>query len=74
MIFGRWTPLGAWGGALIFGLATAFQTQLQFFGGLQIPHQFIGMLPYLLTVVILAACVGRSRPPAALGVTHHEDR
>lgn len=69
MIFGRWTPLGAWGGALLFGLATAFQTQLQFFGPLQIPHQFIGMLPYLLTVVVLAAFVGRSRPPAALGIT-----
>lgn len=73
MIFGRWTPLGAWGGALIFGLATALQTQLQFFGWLEIPHQFIGMLPYLLTVVILAISVGRSRPPGALGVTYRKE-
>ncbi|MEE8398581.1 MAG: ABC transporter permease [Desulfobacterales bacterium] len=70
MIFGRWTPLGAWGGALLFGLATALQTQLQFMGHLSIPHQFIGMFPYLLTILVLAIFVGRSRPPAALGVPY----
>ncbi len=67
MIFGKWTPFGAWGAALLFGLATAMQTQLQFTGGLDIPHQFIGMLPYVLTIVVLAGFVGRSRPPAAIG-------
>lgn len=67
MIFGNWTPLGAWGAALLFGFATAMQTQLQFGGEVQIPHQFIGMLPYLLTVIVLAGFVGRSRPPAAVG-------
>ncbi len=67
LIFGKWTPIGAWGAALLFGFATALQTQLQFSGQLAIPHQFIGMLPYLLTIVVLAGFVGRSRPPAALG-------
>jgi len=67
MIFGKWTPLGAWGAALLFGFANAVQTQLQFSGTLQIPHQFIGMLPYVLTIVVLAGFVGRSRPPAAVG-------
>jgi len=67
MIFGKWTPFGSWGAALLFGLATAMQTQLQFTGGLDIPHQFIGMLPYVLTIVVLAGFVGRSRPPAAIG-------
>lgn len=67
MIFGKWTPLGAWGAALLFGFASAYQTQLQFNGNLEIPHQFIGMLPYLLTIIVLAGFVGRSRPPAALG-------
>lgn len=66
MIFGKWTPLGSWGAALLFGLATAMQTQLQFFD-VQVPHQFVGMLPYLLTIVVLAGFVGRSRPPAASG-------
>lgn len=67
VIFGKWMPFGAWGGALLFGFANALQTQLQFTGGLQIPHQFIGMLPYILTVIILAGFVGRARPPAAIG-------
>lgn len=67
MIFGKWHPFGAWGAALLFGFTNALQTQLQFSGGLNIPHEFIGMLPYLLTVLVLAGFVGRSRPPAAIG-------
>lgn len=67
MIFGKWTPLGAWGAALLFGFATALQTQFQFLGLTFIPHQFIGMFPYVLTIVVLAGFGGRSRPPAAEG-------
>lgn len=73
MIFGKWTPLGAFGAALLFGFATALQTQLQFLGRVQIPHQFIGMLPYLLTIVVLAGFVGRARPPAADGVPYEKE-
>ena len=72
MIFGKWTPLGSWGAALLFGLASAVQTQLQF-SGLNVPHQFIGMLPYLLTIVVLAGFVGRARPPAADGVPYEKE-
>lgn len=72
MIFGKWTPLGSWGAALLFGFATAVQTQLQF-GGLNIPHQFIGMLPYLLTIIVLAGLGGRARPPAADGVPYTKE-
>ncbi len=67
MIFGKWTPLGAWGGALLFGAASALQTQFQFLGLDFIPHQFVGMFPYILTIIVLAGFVGRSRPPAAEG-------
>ena len=63
MIFGKWHPLGAAAGALLFGFATALQGQLQFFN-INIPHQFVGMLPYLLTVIVLAGFVGRAQPPA----------
>ena len=72
MIFGKWTPLGSWGAALLFGFATAMQTQFQFMG-VNIPHQFIGMLPYLLTIVVLAGFVGRARPPAADGVPYEKE-
>ncbi len=73
MIFGKWTPLGSWGAALLFGFATAMQTQLQFGGKINIPHQFIGMLPYVLTIVVLAGFVGRSRPPAADGIPYEKE-
>lgn len=67
MLFGQRTPLGSWGAALLFGFATAVQTQLQFSGQLEIPPQFIGMLPYVLTILVLAGFVGRTRDPKALG-------
>jgi len=70
MIFGKWTPLGSWGAALLFGFFSALQTQIQFAGTIEIPHQFIGMLPYLLTIVVLAGFGGRARPPAADGVPY----
>ncbi|MFQ5617060.1 MAG: ABC transporter permease [Anaerolineales bacterium] len=73
MIFGKWTPLGSWGAALLFGFATAMQTQLQFGGEINIPHQFIGMLPYLLTIVVLAGFGGRARPPAADGIPYEKE-
>jgi simple sugar transport system permease protein len=73
MIFGKWTPVGSWGAALLFGFATALQTQLQFGGALAIPHQFIGMLPYVLTIVVLAGFGGRARPPAADGIPYEKE-
>lgn len=73
MIFGKYTPFGAWGAALLFGFATALQTQLQFTGQLEIPHQFIGMLPYLLTIIVLAGFVGRTRVPAAVGRPYEKE-
>ncbi|HLF26171.1 MAG TPA: ABC transporter permease [Anaerolineae bacterium] len=74
MIFGKWTPFGALGGALLFGLATALNTQLQFLGLADlIPHQFVGMLPYLLTIIVLAGFVGRARPPAAEGKVYEKE-
>jgi ABC-type uncharacterized transport system permease subunit len=67
MIFGRWTPLGAWGAALLFAFFTAEATQFQFTGLISIPPQFVGMSPYLLTILFLAIFGGRARGPAAAG-------
>lgn len=66
MIFGKWTPLGAWGASLLFGGAEALQINLQILK-INLPYQFIGMLPYILTMIILAGVVGRANPPAAVG-------
>lgn len=70
MIFGRWTPIGAWGGALLFAFATAMQTQLDLSDSVNIAPQFTGMVPYLVTIIVLAGFVGRARPPAAIGVPY----
>lgn len=72
MIFGKWNPIGAALAALLFGLANALQTQLQFMG-INIPHQFIGMIPYALTIVVVSGFIGRSQPPAAEGTPYEKE-
>ncbi len=65
MIIGKWNPLGAAAACLFFGLAESFTLQFQSSG---IPTQFIQMLPYLLTIIVLAGFIGKASPPAADGV------
>ena len=65
MIFGRWTPLGAWGGAL-FSAWAAPSRRRSASSGPDIPSQFPQMLPYLLTMVVLAGFAA-AVPPAASG-------
>ncbi len=71
MIFGNWTPLGSWAAALLFGAAQALQINAQYFG-LPIPSQFVGMLPYLLTMVALTGIVGHTIPPASDGIPYEK--
>jgi len=66
MIFGKWTPFGAWGAALLFGVAEAIPTAMQL-QGINVPFQIVGLLPYVLTIVVVAGAVGRATPPAADG-------
>jgi simple sugar transport system permease protein len=73
MLFGKYTPFGSWGAALLFGFFSALQTQLQFGGQIDIPHQFIGMLPYLVTIIVLAGFVGHAHVPAADGVPYEKE-
>jgi simple sugar transport system permease protein len=63
---GRWNPLGALAGALLYGAATAIQFRLQTIGA-EVPYQLFLALPYLLTLAILASGVSRSRAPEGLG-------
>jgi len=67
-IFGRWIPGGGYLASLLFGFADALQLKLQIFSDrIQIPPQFFLMLPYILTVIVLAGVVGKAVAPAALG-------
>ena len=78
VIFGRWTPIGAYGAALLFavfdsiGIAVSIVPptgSYQQLGDLValVPQNFYSALPYVMTIVILAGVVGRSAPPAAVG-------
>ncbi|KEQ23796.1 ABC transporter permease [Paenibacillus tyrfis] len=68
MIFGKWHPFGALGAAIFFGFAQAIRNFVQLFPVSQaIPMEFIYMLPYILTILVLAGAVGRAYPPASLG-------
>jgi len=71
LIFGKWTPLGAWGATLLFGFAQAIQINIQRCG-VDIPAQIIGMLPYVVTIIVLAGAVGRATAPAAVGVPYEK--
>jgi general nucleoside transport system permease protein len=73
MLFGRYRPFGALGAALLFGFFNALQAQLQFRGTFDIPPQFFGMIPYLLTVVVLAVAGLKARPPAAVGKPYEKE-
>ena len=70
LIFGKWKPVPTALACLLFGFAEAVQIRLQgvsLWGGKPIPVQFIQILPYLITILVLAGFVGRSRAPKALG-------
>ena len=69
-IFGQWNPLGGLAASLLFGFTDAMQMRLQ---GIDIgvANDLIQMLPYVLTIAVLAGAVIKSRPPAALG-NHYE--
>ncbi|MBX6355757.1 MAG: ABC transporter permease [Micromonosporaceae bacterium] len=66
LIFGRWTPVGAFGAALFFGFANKLATYLSATGS-SVPSQFLNMLPYVATIIAVAGLVGRVRAPAADG-------
>ena len=88
MIFGRWTPVGAFGGALLFMGSQAVGVAIRlappagdlgtFLAGIQqaypsIYNNFFTGLPYLLTIIVLAGVVGRSNPPAADGRPYEKE-
>ncbi len=66
MIFGKWTPIGAFGAALLFGFSDSLGIRLQMVG-VGFPVQFLQMVPYAVTLVVLAGFIGRASPPKAVG-------
>lgn len=73
MIFGRYRPVGVLGAALLFGFFQGLQSQLQFKQALDIPPQFFGMIPFVLTIAVLAIAGLSVRPPAAAGQVYETE-
>ena len=88
LIFGKWRPFQTLLACLLFGFTEAVSIQMQgviklpvFLATLlrqtpgdDIPVQFIQMVPYLLTIIVLAGFIGSSRAPKALGIPYEKER
>jgi simple sugar transport system permease protein len=77
LIFGKWRPMYAMLGCLLFAFSDAVQIRLEgvplpFIG--EIPSQFIQVIPYVLTVLLLAGFVGRAVAPKAIGIPFVKSR
>ncbi len=71
MIFGNWTPIGAFLSSLLFGFADSLQVKMQILS-VPIPTQFLQMAPYIVTMIVLTGIVGRAVPPAADGAVYEK--
>ena len=71
VIFGRWHPVGAFSGALVFALAEAVRLKIGNFDT-GIPSEFLLMAPYLVTLLVVAGFIGASRAPKAAGQPYDE--
>ena len=78
LIFGKWRPVPTLLACLLFGFTEAVSIQMQGVfklpSGEDIPVQFIHMVPYVLTIVVLAGFIGSSRPPRALGIPYQKEK
>jgi general nucleoside transport system permease protein len=78
LIFGKWRPVQTMLACLLFGFTEAVTIQMQGVvklpSGDDIPIQFIQMVPYVLTIVVLAGFIGSSQPPKALGIPYEKER
>jgi simple sugar transport system permease protein len=78
LIFGKWRPIQTMLACLLFGFTEAVSIQMQgavkLPSGEDIPVQFIQMVPYVLTIVVLAGFIGSSRPPRALGIPYQKEK
>jgi len=76
LIFGKWRPVQTTLACLLFGFTEAVSIQMQGVvklpSGEDIPVQFIQMVPYVWTIVVLAGFIGHSRPPRALGMPYEK--
>lgn len=73
MVLGKRHPVGVVFSSFIFGIAEAIQFRIQTYDFIQIPVEFLQMLPYVAAVVALAGFIGKSVPPAAAGKPYFKE-
>jgi len=78
LILAKWKPFPVLGACLFFGFTEALTFHIQGIiklpSGEDIPIQFIQMIPYVLTIIVLAGFIGLSRAPKALGVPYSKEK
>jgi len=76
LILAKWKPIPVLLACLFFGFTESLAIQLQGVvklpSGDEIPVQFIQMIPYVLTIIVLAGFIGLSRAPKALGIPYRK--
>jgi len=77
LILAKWKPVPVLIACLFFGFTEALAIQMQGVvkmpSGEDIPVQFIQMIPYVLTIIVLAGFIGLSRAPKALGIPYRKE-
>ena len=78
LIFGKWRPWTAFGGAMLFGFTRALGSRLQILGvevgDFEIPSEFWQSLPFVVTIIVVAGLIGRAIPPASIGQPFERSR
>ncbi len=79
LILAKWKPVPVLFACLFFGFTEALTIQIQGatwakINGEPIPIQFIEMIPYVLTIIVLAGFIGLSRAPKALGQPYRKEK
>lgn len=74
--FGGWTPLNILYGSLFFAGIDLLATNAQVVGsgGIRIPYQFLLMLPYIATILVMVFTFKKSRVPAFLGKNYDREK
>lgn len=71
--FGGWSPLPILFGSLFFAGVEVLSYRMQV-GGSLIPYQFLLMLPYVATIIVMIFTFGKARVPAFLGQNYDRER
>lgn len=73
VVFGRYNPLGVFGACLLFGIGDSLKYLLSGMG-INVAHQWLSMLPYMITIIALCGLIGKSNKPAASGILYKDEK